>query len=338
MVGAPLPLGELVQQLHQFIGIQQKQDIQLAAQYFSDQTPSSSSLFSSGQAIHLGDDCAVIWQDDHYLLLAAEGMLPSLVTAEPWFAGWCAVMVNISDIYAMGGLPIAVVDTLWATSPEDSQQLWAGMQAAAQAYGVPIVGGHTNCHSPYTALSVAILGRTQHLITSFNAQAGDVLLMAIDLRGQPFKHYPCWNTATDTNPAQLRDDLAVLPRIAAAGWCDAGKDISMGGIVGTALMLLETSHCGAVIDLAAIPQPPQLEQMAWLQHFPSYGFLLSVRPEYVESVQKEFQHRELCCQAIGTINDSHHLSLKQGDETVIFWNLAQAPLMGWPHRSFGPKP
>lgn len=97
--------------------------------------------------------------DIGYLLLAAEGMWPLLVETEPWFAGWCAVLTNVSDIYAMGGRPIAVVDTLWSQSVSATQSLCDGMKAAAQVYNVPIVGGHTNSRSPYNALSVAILGR-----------------------------------------------------------------------------------------------------------------------------------------------------------------------------------
>jgi selenophosphate synthetase-related protein len=50
----------------------------------------------------------------------------------------------------------------------------------------------------------------------------------------------------------LRDDLAILPHLAETGLCKAGKDVSMGGIVGSLLMLLETSKCGAVLDLDAV--------------------------------------------------------------------------------------
>jgi uncharacterized protein len=329
---ATLPLPQLVEQLRQCLGIQQKQDIQLAARYFNQTAgPSHSISGAPSEPIQLGDDCAAIWQGDRYLLLAAEGILPSLVTAEPWFAGWCAVMVNVSDIYAMGGVPIGIVDTLWATSPEASREIWAGMQAAARAYGVPIVGGHTNCHSDYTALSVAILGQTAgpQLITSFEARPGDVLLMAIDLRGQPYKHYPFWNAATEAAPDRLRADLALLPYIAQQGWCRSGKDISMGGVLGTALMLLETSHCGAEIDLEAIPQPPGIACFHWLQHFPSYGFLLSVSPEYVSLIQAAFGERELVCASIGTVNPSSVLTLKLGSETLPLWDLAHQPLTGW---------
>jgi AIR synthase-related protein len=312
-------LAALVERLRQTLGIQNKQDIQLAARY----------LHPADGQVPLGDDCAAIRRGDRYLLLAAEGMLPSLVTAEPWFAGWCAIMVNISDIYAMGGVPIAVVDTLWAASAGVGQDLWRGMRDASAAYGVPIVGGHTNGHSPYNALSVAILGESRHPITSFHARPGDILLMAIDLRGAPYKNYPFWNAATSAPPERLRGDLALLPRIAELGLCRAGKDISMGGVLGTALMLLETSRRGAEIDLDAIPRPANSDLTAWLEYFPSYGFLLSVAPEYVSSVRDEFRRRDLSCEAIGTVNEGSELTLTLGNERAPFWNLAGEPLTGW---------
>lgn len=154
MATAPLSLTDLAQHLRQTLGIQHKRDIQTAAAHLGRWVPDV-----QGQAsIRLGDDCAAIPDGEGYLLLAAEGLWPQLVAAEPWFAGWCAVLVNVSDIYAMGGRPIAVVDALWSQSTNQAQALWQGMVAASQAFNVPIVGGHTNCHSPYGAISVAILG------------------------------------------------------------------------------------------------------------------------------------------------------------------------------------
>jgi AIR synthase-related protein len=314
-----LPLPQFTHQLRHSLGLQHKQDIQQAARH----------LGAATESIQLGDDCAAIPRGDRTLLLAAEGMLPQLVAEEPWFAGWCAVMVNVSDIYAMGGVPIAIVDTLWADASEHSDALWAGMQAAAAAYQVPIVGGHTNRHSPYTALSVAILGEATHLISSFNAQPGDSLVLAIDLRGQPYKHYPCWNAATATDPERLRADLALLPHIAAQGWCDAGKDVSMGGVLGTTLMLLETSRCGAVIELDTLPHPPGFDPLRWLQLFPSYGFVLSVRPDRQGSVTALFQGRDLWCDRIGRVEPGHRLRVQYDQDDCLLWDWHAQPLTGW---------
>ena len=310
-------LATLIAHLHQSLGILHKQDIQTAAHYLS------SSLIS------LGDDCAAIPDANGYLLLASEGILPTFLEAEPWFAGWCAVMVNVSDIAAMGGRAIAVVDTIWSQSTEITQPIWEGMRAAASAYNVPIVGGHTNCHSPYNALSVAILGRATHLITSFNARPGDILLVAIDFQGEFYHRFPFWNAATTADPVQLQKKLEILPYLSEAGLCDAGKDISMGGIVGTLLMLLETSNCGAVLNLDAIAPPDNIPLEQWLLSFPSYGFLLSVRPEKVASVQACFHEQNLVCSAVGTVEEHHQLVLKWGNESAVFWDISTRSLMGF---------
>ncbi|XGV98767.1 MAG: sll0787 family AIR synthase-like protein [Leptolyngbya sp. BL-A-14] len=351
-----MKLADLVSHLQRSLGILHKQDIQVAARMLGRKaegrgqraegkqeeqrgqgkqrereefkTPIPHPPFPIPHPL-IGDDCAAIPDGSGYLLMAAEGMLPSLVETEPWFAGWCAVMVNVSDIYAMGGTPIAVLDTIWSQTTAMSEPLLEGMRAAATAYNVPIVGGHTNGHSPYNALSVAILGRAKQLLTSFDAQPGDRLLLATDFRGTPHPKYPFWNAATTADPMRLRDDLALLPHLAATGLCNAGKDVSMGGIVGTLLMLLETSQCGAVLHLETVPCPPTLDLEHWLLCFPSYGFLLSVPPANVDAVRSLFHRRELVCEAIGTIQADPQLILKDDTESAVFWDLSAQALTGF---------
>ena len=319
-----MELAELAKTLKQSLGIVHKQDIQTVARFLGAENAASK--------VQLGDDCAAIPDGDGYLLLASEGMMPDFVASDPWFAGWSAVMVNVSDIYAMGGRPIAVVDTLWSQDAAISQPLLAGMSAAARAYQVPIVGGHTNARSEYNALSVAILGRAQSLISSFQAQQGDRLLMAIDLRGKLHPKYPFWNAATETDPARLRTDLELLPTLAENGLCDAGKDISMGGVIGTTLMLLETSKCGAVIDLDAIPRPAEVPFDRWLVSFPSYGFLLSIRPDRVSVVQQIFRDRQITCTDIGEVISTPQVILKAQQESTIFWDFDREYLTGFGDR------
>jgi len=314
-------LTDLAAKLRQSMGILHKQDIQIAARALGGQWNSAD--------IILGDDCAVIPNHDGYLLLAAEGMLPQLIETDPWFAGWCSVMVNVSDIYSMGGYPIAIVDTIWSQSPDSIQELLAGMKAAAIAYQVPIVGGHTNFRSPYNALSVAILGRAENLLTSFHAQPNDVLLAAIDMRGQFHADYPFWNAATNVDPAQLRENLSILPYLAKTELCDTAKDISMGGIIGTLLMLMETSNCGAILDLDKITCPENIALEKWLTSFPSYGFLLSVRPENMEAVKAQFDRQGLVCAIVGKVQTKTQVILRSQSDSVLFWDFAQDALTGF---------
>jgi hypothetical protein len=242
-------------------------------------------------------------------------------------------MVNVSDIYAMGGRPIAVVDALWSQPTSSTKSIWEGMKAAAQAYNVPIVGGHTNCHSPYNALAVAILGRAKRLITSFNAQPGDLLLVATDFRGKLHPKYPFWDAATTADPIQLRENLAILPHLAEAGLCDTGKDISNGGIIGTLLMLLETSGCGAVLNLDQVPCPKEVALERWLMSFPSYGFLLSVRPDNASAVQSYFHQQSLVCQVVGEVQLTQQLVLSYAEESLLFWDLSQNSFTGFSSNS-----
>src|SRR6478609_6258095 len=88
------------------------------------------------QGVPIGDDTAAIPDGDGYLLFAAEGMWPDLVATEPRFAGYCAVMVNASDVYAMGGRPLAIVDAIFAGSADAAAPLLQGMADGAARFGV----------------------------------------------------------------------------------------------------------------------------------------------------------------------------------------------------------
>lgn len=114
---ASLNLKQLAAELKQSLGIVRKQDIQTASQIL--ELPANSS-------IRVGDDCAAIPDRDGYTLLAAEGMWHVLVEQDPWFAGWCAVIVNVSDIAAMEGRAIAVVDTIWTENIDKAKPLYFG--------------------------------------------------------------------------------------------------------------------------------------------------------------------------------------------------------------------
>ena len=318
-------LPELVAALRAALGVQHKREIRAAARAFAD--PRGGPWGAA--TVRLGDDAAAIPDGEGYLLLAAEGMSPELVAREPRFAGYCAVMVNASDVYAMGGRPLAIVDALYATDEAAAEPLWLGLADAAARFGVPIVGGHTNLHSPYPALAAAVLGRAKRLLTSFAARPGDELVAAIDLRGEMHAAHPFWNASLGAPPARLRDDYAVLPTLAEAGLAAAAKDVSMGGLVGTLLMLLEASGVGATVALEAIPRPAGVPWERWLLAFPSYGFLFAVPPENTPRVHDAFAARGIAAGTIGRVDVSRRLTLVAGSARAHVWDLAAAPLTGF---------
>ena len=243
---APASFQVLAETLRAARGLAAKADIGLAAERLG---------LSATSLIPVGDDCAAIPDGDGYLLFAIEGFMNEFVAADPWFAGWCGVMVNLSDIAAMGGRPIAVVDAIWADGDAKAAPVLAGLRAASERFGVPLVGGHTNIRTDRSQLSVAVLGRASRLLTSFDARPGERLLAAIDLRGRYREPFSNFEAATDAPATRLRADLDLLPQIAEAGLCRAAKDISQGGIVGTAAMLAECSGVGITIDVRDVPTP-----------------------------------------------------------------------------------
>ncbi|CAN5474834.1 methanogenesis marker 2 protein [soil metagenome] len=315
-------LEEIVAALRESRGFAHKRDISDIVAALGQSLPGGGADLA--QAVPVGDDCAAI-PDGHggYLLFAIEGLVEDFIERMPWFAGYSSVMVNVSDIYAMGGRPTAVVDAMWSVGMQPADQMLQGMADASAKYRVPIVGGHSNNRSARPQLAVAILGHAKKLLTSFAARPGDLLVMAIDLRGAYQEPFPYWNASTTAPGARLRADLELLPELAEDGLCDAAKDISMAGAIGTSLMLLECSKVGATIDLDAIPRPDGVPMLRWLTSFPSFGFVLSVRPEKLGAVLTRFAARDIACNVVGEVNDTRTLVLRQGDERALLWDLKQ---------------
>jgi AIR synthase-related protein len=270
--------------------------------------------------ILLGDDAAAIPQEDgSHLLLAAEGIITQFLENDPWFAGYSAVMVNISDICAMGGLPVAITDTLYAYNANDSEAIWQGMVAASKAYGVPIVGGHTCYHSKHKALSVSILGKaTGQLLNSFDAKPGEAILLAMDLNGTYYKNYPFWNASTTTSPDILQKNAKLPYTIANNKWSSVAKDVSMGGIMGTLLMLLNTSKKGADIHLEQLTKPNAVSWEKWLSSFPSYGYVFTCANKHIEDIQSLFIKHNIQCDCIGQIVEKEGLFINYNKQHIKF--------------------
>jgi hypothetical protein len=281
-------------------------------------------------AIPVGDDCAAVPDGDGHLLFAAEGFISAFVAADPWFAGWCGIMVNLSDVAAMGGRPVAVVDVIWAENEKGAEAILDGLRAAAATYGVPIVGGHTNLHNREQHLAVAVLGRAgAQLLTSFDAEPGDALIMVVDRRGAYREPFDNFQAALEAPPERLRADLALLPEVAEKGLARAAKDISQGGVPGTAAMLAESSGVSIALDLDAIDPPAGVPLERWLKTFPSYGFLLSVAPRHVELVLAMFRARGLHAASIGAVKPGSQVTLHSEGHSALLRDFSAERLTGF---------
>ena len=326
-------LEQLLNEVSQRCGIALKQDIAAVSQHLPPLPDGWHPNGDDAAAIPIGcvsDSGAAAG----YQLLAIEGMQGKLVNEQPWFAGWCSVMVNCSDIAAMGGRPTAVVDALWSDASQPNHDQWLaellrGMRDAATHLGVPIVGGHSNTRSTQTNLAVSIMGHANKLLSAFAAKPGQRLVAAIDHRGQFQNGSLNWNAATTAPAERLRGDLELLPIIAEQGLADACKDISQAGLLGTSIMLLESSGCGAVINLDSLAKPQQVAMADWLCAFPSFGYLLTTDDQRLPALLATFAERGIHAAVIGDLDDSQQLTVSWQGEQRCFYNLREQSLTGF---------
>lgn len=333
MTQLAMSLAELTDALRGSPGFAHKRDISDVMTVLGRALPGG--VADMTQAVAVGDDCAAIPDPsgEGWLLFAIEGLVEEFVARMPWFAGYCGLMVNVSDICAMGGRPIAVVDALWSDGADSSEPVLDGLAAASARYGVPIVGGHSNHRAARGQLAVAVLGRARKLITSFDAQPDDDLILAVDLRGAFEEPYPYWNASTRAPAERLRGDIEILPRLAEDSLCNAGKDVSMAGAIGSALMLLECSGVGAQIDLDSIPRPDGVPLLRWLLSFPSFGYVLSVRPQQRLRVLERFAARGIAAARIGRVTAAPEVWLTQRGERALLWNVKDQPFIRAPRET-----
>ena len=114
----------------------------------------------------IGDDCAVLAPTEGMQTvvttdLLMEGIHFDLTYVPLRHLGYKAVMVNLSDVFAMNAEPRQVTVSLALSSKfkvEDVEELYAGMRLACEKWGVDIVGGDTTASLTGLAISITALG------------------------------------------------------------------------------------------------------------------------------------------------------------------------------------
>jgi selenophosphate synthetase-related protein len=274
-----------------------------------------------------GDDAAVVAHGDEFLLLCGEAILPSLVESDPHAAGAAAVVTNVSDIRAMGGRPVGLVDTLVSPDREHAETVLDGLAWAAELMGVPIVGGHLTIGGR-AALSASCTGIAKVPLRSTRARPGDRLLAAFCLDGRFHPERPYFSSLRDRPAELLRSDGEPLVEVAEAGLANAARDVSMPGVFGSLLQMLEPSVLGAVVDAEALPRPSGVELDRWLVTFPSYGYLLAAPPEHAEAACDAFLRRGLSCAVCGELDDSGVVRVAVADAEGEVWDLRSERFTG----------
>ena len=139
----------------------------------------------------IGDDCAVLRPaDGHDLLVTTDTQEEGVHFRRDWSTpediGWRCLAVNVSDIAAMGGVPLGAVvalslpETLAVTFVE---AMYDGMSAMAEACDCPIIGGNISKSTERLSVTITVLGSAPRdgAVYRAAARAGDDVWVTGDL-------------------------------------------------------------------------------------------------------------------------------------------------------------
>ena len=138
----------------------------------------------------VGDDCAVMHYPGSEVLLTTdllmEGVHFDLTYTDLRHLGYKAAQVNISDVFAMNGTPRQLTVSLALSkrfTVEDMEELYAGLRAACDRWGVDIVGGDTTSSFTGLAISITCVGEAaaDEIVYRDGAKDTDLVCVSGDL-------------------------------------------------------------------------------------------------------------------------------------------------------------
>ena len=196
-----------------------------------------------------GDDAAALVPPARELLVTTDMLMDGtdfvLADVGPRRVGRKAMAVNLSDIAAMAGVPIAAVVSVALPPAARSlaEELYRGLRDTADAFGVPIVGGDTNSWNGPLVISVTAMGEatTRGPVRRNGAKPGDWLFVTGELGGSILGHH------LDFTP-RVREALALHEAVELHALIDISD-----GLAADLNHVLEESGCGAVLVADAIP-------------------------------------------------------------------------------------
>jgi hypothetical protein len=92
--------------------------------------------------------------------------------------------------------------------------------------------------------------------------------------------------------------------------------------------MMENSGRGAIIDLDAIPCPRVLNLFDWMVSFQSFGFILSVQPNFSGQVIALFRERSIDAAVIGTVTDEKRVTVRSGPASQTVFDFTKDKITG----------
>lgn len=287
----------------------------------------------------IGDDCALLSPGVGMTLAMSMDLLQEgvhfLADADPFLLGKRSLLVNLSDLAAMGARPLCFtlglclprVDALWLEAFSN------GLAEVARAHDCPLVGGDTSASHPDSgSLTICIQVHGElplgEALRRDGAQPGDRIYVTGTLGDAAAGLGVLQGRLGAALPAAQREallDAFYVPesRIE-AGMClrsfaSACIDLS-DGLASDLVHVLSASGVGAEIDLQALPLSPALqacvpqalqEQMA-VSGGDDYELCFTLPPEREAAMQAALASRGVPVHCIGVVRAQQGLLWRKG--------------------------
>lgn len=266
----------------------------------------------------IGDDCTVLDMGDDALVISTDMLvedvhfLRSASSAEE--VGYKSLIVNLSDVAAMGAMPVATLLSLSlseATQGEWAEGFMRGFHEGCTKYGVALVGGDTTASRDKVCINVVAIGRAPkaNIKRRSAARVGDLICvtgkLGISSKGLVDIMFGDVNTvvAKSHRRGQARIEEGSL-----LGGCEAVHammDIS-DGIASDIKHIMELSGVGAEIELSKIPTDYDIRYATTGGE--DYELLLTVAEDSFEDVARElFDTTGTNLTAVGRITEGGEL-------------------------------
>jgi selenide,water dikinase len=205
-----------------------------------------------------GDDAAVVALPGGQALISTADFFTPVVD-DPYDWGRIAAANALSDVYAMGGIPVLAVNLLcWPVDvlPVElaTEVLRGGLDVATQA-GCPVAGGHSvDDPEPKYGMAVTGIGDSRRLLRNDQGRAGTPLSLT-----KPLGLGTLNNRHKETGevfPQAIATMVALnaeASRAALAAGVRSATDVTGFGLLGHLYKLARASGVTAVVDAAAVP-------------------------------------------------------------------------------------
>jgi thiamine-monophosphate kinase len=145
---------------------------------------------NSNTVLGVGDDAAVLAATEKQTLITTdlliEGVHFDLSYMPLKHLGYKAVMVNLSDVYAMNGVAEQITVSIAISNRfplEAVEELYAGIQLACDTYQIDLIGGDTTSSAKGMLISVTAIGSAnkEEIVYRGGAKETDLIVVSGDL-------------------------------------------------------------------------------------------------------------------------------------------------------------